>query len=270
MTTTTLLSTVGATSPEVVARFGPHHPNASWVEAHGAGRIPGRTWSIGPVDGEPSSWLVEVGAKFCYLTGQIDAGVLAEVGRLLERRDGVTVILPPDATVGEGEAPPGFRAMVRRQYRGRSAALARDLTEEGVRERIAAVRALGFEVRAIRPEDLEQPLLGDTMLAVYGSAEAFAAGPDLGFCAVEGDRIITWMHPVVGTHSAELGHATVPEHRRRGVPTNLVYIAARQLAEAGFDVTGSSDVELVASQRVAERIGMTREHDYPALVRDDH
>lgn len=239
------------------------HPNLVWAQAHLAGRMTGRRSMVAE-----RTELLEVGGRLCFLAGTIDAAALAAAARALRPRRTAMLVLPPGTDLDALTVPDGFRAGLRQHFRGRSRDLRRELTGGEERERRRRFRADGYGLRRLRPSDIDDPLLRETMLEVYGAAEHFRAGPELGFCATHEGRMVSWMHPVVGAGAGEVGAGTAAEHRGRGLSGTLVFVTARAMAQAGLDVTASWMADLEASWRLSRHASLRHEFDYPVLVRD--
>ncbi|WP_205696862.1 hypothetical protein [Conexibacter sp. SYSU D00693] len=260
----------GAVDPgHALARtwFAPRHPNRCWAEAVVSDRLPGRVWTL-PRAGDPMTVVVEAGERFCFVGGRVDDDVLAHLtDALRERSPAAQVVLPPSWHDVPFTVPAGRRTQGRAHFRAPAHRLREALTQELEDDRRAHLARQDVCVRRLEADDFDDPLLHDTMRAIYGDAEHFGAEPEMGFCAVDTDGLlVSWLHPICGDTTAEVGAGTRADARGRGISAALNVLTVRALALQGFDVTASWVLEHPASPGLAGHVALEHEFDYTVLV----
>lgn len=241
------------------------HPNRCWVQAHLDGRMDAEVTAF-PPDGPASTWLVRFGTMFVFAGGDVTEAALQDIVDHLGPGNGASVVVPRDVRLAEMRLPQGYRAARRCHHRVSAGRLLRTLTAEAEDRQVAAVVDQGFDVRPIAADDLEEPLLRDTMLRIYGSAEGFGGHELLGHCATKDGALVSWLHPVVGGRVGEVGSLTHPDFRGRGLIPALVYRTARQLAAHGYDMTASWDPDHQITPRHGVLVALEHEFDYAVLA----
>lgn len=127
----------------------------------------------------------------------------------------------------------------------------------------------GFELRRIDDGLLESQLVN--LQEVRGWIDSFWATPQdflhtgFGYCAITGDTIAAWCLTVFAAgNEREVGLATMPEYRQRGLAT-LVAVASIEHALAhGLIPHWHCWADNLPSRLVAEKTGFHLEREYPS------
>ncbi len=131
----------------------------------------------------------------------------------------------------------------------------------------AAVPVPEIETRLMLPGD---PLLesGDAMLQTTAwpttrhmlTEGAFAVG-------IDGGRVVATAHiTAVSARYADVGVFTLPDYRGRGLSTYAASLVMREAIRRGLTPAWSTGEDNVASQRVAEKLGLSREPTHRAYL----
>jgi len=101
------------------------------------------------------------------------------------------------------------------------------------------------------------------MMHNWGSVEGFLR-QGLGFCAVEGQEVVSWCLTDCTSGSAcEIGIHTHPEHRRRGLATLATAATVDGCLIQGLTTIGWHCHETnLGSRGVAEKVGFVKEREY--------
>lgn len=128
----------------------------------------------------------------------------------------------------------------------------------------------GFALQRIDSALLDSAL--DHIRDLRGWVDSFWHTPQdflrsgFGFCAIQGETIAAWCLTVFAAGSArELGLITLPEYRGLGLATLTAAACVEHGLSQNLAVRWTCWAENAASARVAEKVGFTRDREYPAF-----
>lgn len=229
-------------------------PNAVMARAVLQQRAVGTVWT----DPAGQACLVETGAAYCLIGGEVDQATAAAMLASLRGRDDFSLVVPATAAWSPWlERQPGLQWVARRHFSGEGGRLTRQT-------QALAQPPAGYTLAPLDAARLPQAAARDALLAIFGSVAAYTAH-GFGRALVRDEQVVSEAYGgFVSESQAELGTLTRVDSRGHGLATVVCAAAMGAGVARGLQPTWSCDEENLAAGRVAEKLGL--EEDPPYMV----